>query len=149
MGVYFWSANSVFHMRLHKKRLMYGGIEDILSTFKIPFYSALNEIYHTIKSKYRTINENCRAINGKLVGSHVIGCHARCFRRWQSSCHCWRCMFWGQWSVLFSWKIIDQYFAVHLRHIALWISAVNLDFAKFYETLSEMAVSENKWGSLI
>ena len=46
-------------------------------------------------------------------------------------------------------KIIDQYFAVHLWHIALWISAVNLDFAKFYETLSEMAVSENKWGALI
>ena len=50
------------------------------------------------------INENYRTINGKLVGSHVIGCHTRCLRRWQSSCHCWRCMFWGQWSVLFSWK---------------------------------------------
>ena len=40
-------------------------------------------------------------------------------------------------------KIIDQYFAIHLRHVALWISAVNLYFAKFYETLSEMSV--NVW----
>ena len=33
----------------------------------------LNSIYRAIKSKYR-------AINGKLVRSHVIGCQERCFR---------------------------------------------------------------------
>ena len=33
----------------------------------------INLIYRAMKSKYR-------AINGKLVRSHVIGCHARCFR---------------------------------------------------------------------
>ena len=38
-------------------------------------------------------------------------------------------------------KIIEQYFTILLRHMALLISAVNLDFAKSYETLSEMAVS--------
>ena len=44
-------------------------------------------------------------------------------------------------------KIIVQHFAILLRHIALWISTVNLDFAKSYETLSEMAVSvwEQVW----
>ena len=38
-------------------------------------------------------------------------------------------------------KIIEQYFAILLRHIALWMSTINLDFTKSYETLSEMAVS--------
>ena len=38
-------------------------------------------------------------------------------------------------------KIIEQYFAILLRHTALWISSVNLDFAKSYQTLSEIAVS--------
>ena len=44
-------------------------------------------------------------------------------------------------SFYFREKIIEQYFAILLRHIALWISTVNLDFAKSYETLSEMAVN--------
>ena len=44
-------------------------------------------------------------------------------------------------SFYFREKIIEQYFAIFLRHMALLISAVNLDFAKSYETLSEMAVS--------
>ena len=50
-------------------------IEDTLSTFKIQFYRA-------IKSNYRAINDKLSRdkINGKLVRSHVIGCHARCFR---------------------------------------------------------------------
>ena len=44
-------------------------------------------------------------------------------------------------------KIIEQYFAILLRHTALWISSVNLDFAKSYQTLSEIAVSvwEQVW----
>ena len=44
-------------------------------------------------------------------------------------------------SFYFREKIIEQYFTILLRHMALLISAVNLDFAKSYETLSEMAVS--------
>ena len=44
-------------------------------------------------------------------------------------------------SFYFREKIIEQYFAILLRHIALWISTVNLNFAKSYETLSEMAVN--------
>ena len=44
----------------------------------------LNSIYRAIKSKYRTIN-------GKLVRSHVIGCHARCFRgRDDNGCNSWK-----------------------------------------------------------
>ena len=43
------------------------------------FYRSVNLIYRAIKSKYR-------AINGKVVRSHVISCHARCFpwtrRQW-------------------------------------------------------------------
>ena len=35
-------------------------------------------------------------------------------------------------------KIIKQYFAILLRLTALWISSVNLDFAKSYQTLSEI-----------
>ena len=37
--------------------------------------------------------------------------------------------------------IIEQYFAILLRHTALWISTVNVDFAKSKKTLSEVAVS--------
>ena len=58
-------------------------IEDTPSTFKIQFYSAM-------KSKHR-------AINGKLVRSYVIGCHARFFyRRDDNGYNRWRGMFWGQ-----------------------------------------------------
>ena len=41
-------------------------------------------------------------------------------------------------------KIIEQYFTILLRHMALLISAVNLDFAKSYETFSDMAVSQSE-----
>ena len=44
-------------------------------------------------------------------------------------------------SFYFREKIIEQYFTILLRHMALLIRAVKLDFAKSYETLSEMAVS--------
>ena len=46
-----------------------------------------------------------RAINGKLVRSHVIGCHARFFyRRDDNGYNRWRGMFWGQQFVSFSWE---------------------------------------------
>ena len=38
-------------------------------------------------------------------------------------------------------NIIEQYFAILLRHTALWISTVNVDFAESKKTLSEVAVS--------
>ena len=73
--------------------------------FLIKFYRAVNRIYRAMKSKYRGINEKYCAINGKLVRSHVIGCHARCFcGRDDNGCNSWGGMFWGQWFVLFSWK---------------------------------------------
>ena len=52
-------------------------------------------------------------------------------------------------SFYFREKIIEQYFVILPLYIALSISTVNLDFAKSYETLSEMAVSrvsQNKCG---
>ena len=47
----------------------------------------INLIYRAMKSKYR-------AINRKLVRSHVIGCHARCFRgRDNNGCNSWKVFF--------------------------------------------------------
>ena len=45
-------------------------------------------------------------------------------------------------------KIIEQYFAILLRHTVLWISTVNLDFANLTRHFQRwLSVSENKCGS--
>ena len=44
-------------------------------------------------------------------------------------------------------KIIEQYFAILLRHTALWISTVNVDFAKSKKHFPRwLSASENKCG---
>ena len=52
----------------------------MFSILRGPIEDLPHFFYRAIKSKYRAVNRNYRAINDTLVRSHVISCHARCFR---------------------------------------------------------------------
>ena len=101
------------------------------------------------RNKIKTSRDNFiiyRAINGKHGGSR---------NRLSRTLFPWTTMtatveevcFEVNSSFYLSKNIILQYFAILLRHIALWIRTVNLDFAKSYETLPGMAVNvwEREW----
>ena len=90
------------------------------SLFLIKFCRAVNKIYRAMKSKYRGINEKYCAINGKLVRSHVIGCpHVVSVDEMTMAATVEEVCSEVNGSFYFREKIIEQYFAILLRHIAL------------------------------
>lgn len=69
---------------------------------------------------YRTINVEFCAVNGKLVRSHVMGCHARCsVDETTMAATVNELCFEVNSSFYFCEKIIEQYFAILLQDIAL------------------------------